>query len=578
MASGFTSVAQMPSSTSNSTCLLCFPERWRYWTDPNDINVATRPPTRCAPLVPTLPLPLPFKSRVELTGCRAPADTDTRRRRRDAHRASSPERRKARTARVASRELRPPPMPTHPRPSRRAAWDRAIDVHPPSHSDSRWRAGCTVETRQSRTRKRIPSLPLSAIQILRARLPRSGHRPGNFFKSLPELDVILMEIPEPNKIQFLFPASRVISSTRPSAYSKLTYTDAFHGPADSHNSIAPAFVLGHTHNGTDALSDLLGELDANPVEFEGLCALGGCYDRRIPVEIKCEDREGERERGERHWTSISVWWAHHVLILELGANPVEFEGLCVSSADATSVVFLISLQTLHATPQWAPPVLAPPPTMQLIQDEKLGNSVEILTRATSAGSRGTAGYLASVVWSYEIERRLLVPPCPAPSPADDAVCAASSRRFLSLQDTNSKDAMAILNQKYSHVPGFARRKTFAAAFSRAFDAYLLSTIKSQVESAIATLPLQEENPDADRLERRRKVVLMLVDIITTHQLPKRYDRPNESKTIVCDSSKRIQPSTAPKFSAEVREAATHEQDMPTLRFGTKWKISLLNNR
>ncbi|KAJ6526116.1 hypothetical protein DFH09DRAFT_1328650 [Mycena vulgaris] len=38
---------------------------------------------------------------------------------------------------------------------------------------------------------------------------------------------------------------------------------------------------------------------------------------------------------------------------------------------------------------------------------------------------------------------------------------------------------------------FAREETFAAAFPRAFHAYLLSTIKSQVEDATATLPLQD---------------------------------------------------------------------------------------
>ncbi|KAJ6526128.1 hypothetical protein DFH09DRAFT_1328664 [Mycena vulgaris] len=98
--------------------------------------------------------------------------------------------------------------------------------------------------------------------------------------------------------------------------------------------------------------------------------------------------------------------------------------------------------------------------------------------------------------------------------------------------------MAILNQNYSHMmknlhtlsalaaviaalcicaeqtfsQEFAQSETFAAAFSRAFHAYLLSTIKSQVESAIATLTLQ------DYEEGNREAISMLVDIIKTHQL------------------------------------------------------------
>ncbi|KAJ7900407.1 hypothetical protein B0H13DRAFT_2336614 [Mycena leptocephala] len=101
--------------------------------------------------------------------------------------------------------------------------------------------------------------------------------------------------------------------------------------------------------------------------------------------------------------------------------------------------------------------------------------------------------------------------------------------------------MAILNQKYSHMmeslsirsgraaviaalcicaeqtfsQGFAKTQAFVAAFSQAFHAYLSFPIKSQVESAIATLPLQHyeqvKSPDAD-------LALMLVDIIITHQL------------------------------------------------------------
>jgi len=64
---------------------------------------------------------------------------------------------------------------------------------------------------------------------------------------------------------------------------------------------------------------------------------------------------------------------------------------------------------------------------------------------------------------------------------------------------------------------FAKTQAFVTAFSRALDAYLSSTIKSEVESTIATLPLhdyeQMMNPD-----HWEQVALRLVVIITTHRL------------------------------------------------------------
>ncbi|KAF7354256.1 hypothetical protein MVEN_01113600 [Mycena venus] len=55
---------------------------------------------------------------------------------------------------------------------------------------------------------------------------------------------------------------------------------------------------------------------------------------------------------------------------------------------------------------------------------------------------------------------------------------------------------------------FAQSKPLSTAFSRAFHAYLSSTIKAQVESDIATLLLQ----DYEEVTKRK-----LTDIITRHK-------------------------------------------------------------
>ncbi|KAJ7508201.1 hypothetical protein B0H11DRAFT_67447 [Mycena galericulata] len=109
-------------------------------------------------------------------------------------------------------------------------------------------------------------------------------------------------------------------------------------------------------------------------------------------------------------------------------------------------------------------------------------------------------------------------------------------------ESNVEAATAILNENYSDMmenlstrsafaaviavcicaeqtfsEGFAGSGTFAHAFERAFIAYISSASKSEVESTIKALALQDNEDDEDR-ERSRQHNEKLVHIIQKHRL------------------------------------------------------------